>query len=73
MTCPIFRLHSTSRRSAWNSNVDRMALSRRLLTASSWGRFEQFARRMVADRRDLAFTAFGFGPRPLDAFDRGCE
>jgi hypothetical protein len=45
-----------------------MARSRRLLTVSSWGRFEQFARLVVADRRRLAFTAFG--PRPLDAFDR---
>src|SRR5271165_6670749 len=30
-------LHSSSRRSAWNSSVERMARSRRLLTVSSWG------------------------------------
>ena len=61
-------LHSSSRRSAWNSSVERMARSRLLLIVSSCGRLEQLARLVIAERRRLAFAAFRL--RPLDAFDR---
>ena len=61
-------LHSSSRRSAWNSSVERMARSRLLLIVSACGRVEQLARLMIAERRRLAFAAFRL--RPLDAFDR---
>ena len=45
-----------------------MARSRLLLIGVLVGRCEQVARLVVADRRRLAFAAFGL--RPLDAFDR---
>ena len=45
-----------------------MARSRLLLIGVRLGRGEQVARLVVADRRRLAFAAFGL--RPLDAFDR---
>ena len=63
-----FSLHSSSRRSAWNSSVDRMARSRLLLRLSASGAAEQLARLMIAERRRLAFAAFRF--RPRHAFDR---
>ena len=61
-------LHSSSRRSAWNSSVERMARSRLLLMRVVCGRRQQLARLVIAERRRLAFAAFRL--RPLDAFDR---
>ena len=61
-------LHSSSRRSAWNSSVERMARSRLLLMRVGRRRRQQLARLVIAERRRLAFAAFRL--RPLDAFDR---
>ena len=62
------QLHSSSRRSAWNSSVDRTARSRLLSTVPASG---------AASRSRAWWSPIGgvlpsplFGLRPLDAFDR---
>ena len=61
-------MHSSSRRSAWNSKRGENGAIALALDRVVLRRIEELARLVIAERRRLAFAALGL--RPLDAFDR---